>query len=120
MTFFLEGPLAAKIGKAFASIFYPCTLTRSTPAAPDPAAPWAPGEPETTAYPCLGMVEAYSDYAIANSIVDAQDRKVMILASSLTIVPTDLDTVTIRGASYRVLQVKTDPGRAVWELRVRS
>lgn len=120
MTSPLEGAIAAKIGSAFASTFYACTVTRTVPGEPDPSTPWIPGAPVATGYACKGIVDSYSDFAIANSLVDAQDRKVLILATSLSITPTDTDKVTIRGNEYQILEVKTDPARAVWELRCKS
>lgn len=118
----LQGSLARQIGRAFASIFYEATVNRTVMGAPvNPAEPWTPGPPTTVNYPCKGMVDEYSDYAIANSLVDAQDRKILILATSLAITPTDGDTVTIRGATYRIVPpVTTDPALAVWELRGRT
>lgn len=118
MTSPLEGALAAKIGKAFGkSLFYDAVLTRETPGTPNPSTPWIPGVPVTATYPCKAIVDTYSDFAVANSLVDAQDRKVLILSASLSVRPTDLDKVTIRGTVYRVVSVDTDPAEAVWECR---
>lgn len=120
MTSPLEGKIATAVGKAFASTFYDATVNRTVTADPDPSTPWIPGTATTTTYACKGIVDSYSDYAIANSLVDAQDRKVLILATSLSITPTDLDTITIRGVTYTVINVKTDPALAVWECQCRS
>lgn len=119
MTSPLEGLIAQKIGAGMAKIFYDAVLTR-TSLGPS-LSPGEPGTETETEYACKGIVENYSDYAIANSLVDAQDRKILILATSLAIEPTDGDEVTIRGETYRVLPpVKTDPAKAVWELRGRK
>ena len=119
MTSPLEGKIAAAVGKAFTGIFYDATVIRTVPGTPTVGEEWVPVDPTTTEYPCKGMVDTYSDYAVANSLVDAQDRKILILASSLSITPTNGDKVTIRGATYTVLEVKTDPALSVWELRAK-
>lgn len=116
----LQGPLAKTIGRALSrTLFYDATLIRETPGDPDPEKPWEPAEPVTTQYQCRAVVDNYSDFAIANSLVDAQDRKVLILASTLPVTPTDQDMITIRGETYQVIEVKTDPAQAVWECRCR-
>lgn len=121
MTSPLQGALAAKIGKAFGkALFYDAVLTRETPGTPDPSSPWIPGTPTTATYACKAIVDTYSDFAVANSLVDAQDRKVLILATSLSVAPTDLDKVTIRGATYRIISVDTDPADAVWECQCKA
>ena len=121
MTSPLEGKIAATIGKAFASTFYACTVTRTTPGTPNPATPWEPTTPTVTVYTCKGMVDEYSDYAVANSLVEAKDRKILILATSLDIEPDHAtDSVTIRGATYNIVPpVKIDPAMAVWEIQGR-
>lgn len=66
------------------------------------------------------MVDEYTDYAIGSGLVDARDEKVLVLATSLAITPTDGDSLTIRGTTYRIIPpVKIDPAMAVWELRCR-
>ena len=116
----LEGSLATTIGKAFASTFYDATVNRTVIAEPEAATPWVPGTAATTNYTCKAMVDVYSDYAIANSLVDAQDRKVLILASTLSVTPTDGDTITIRSVTYTIISVVTDPALAVWECRCKQ
>lgn len=122
----LQGAIAAKVGRAFASTFYNATVSRDIPGTPDPLTPYIQPDPTTVTYSCKGMVDEFSDYAIANRLVDAQDRKVLILATSLSIKPTDGDRVTIKGptdpaaVTYRIVPpVKVDPAGAVWELRCK-
>ena len=120
MTSPLEGKIAATIGKAFASTFYDATLVRVTPGTVDPDEPWVPVADTITNYACKGMIDTYSAYHLANSLVEADDRRILILASSLSVTPTENDTVTIRGSSYSIIDVKTDPAIAVYELQCRS
>jgi len=117
----LQGALAARIGRAFANIFYEATVQRTLMTGPiDPGKPQTPGARTTVSYPCKGIVDTYSDYAIAETLVDAQDRKILILATSISIEPTDGDRVVIRGETYMIISVKTDPAKAVWELQCRA
>lgn len=120
MVSFLEGKMAAQIGKAFASTFYAATVNVTTTAAPDPSTPWLPGAPTTAAHVCKGMVDVYDAYYIANSLVEASDRKVLILATSLDVTPTEEMTITIRGVTYQIVSVKVDPALAVWECQCRA
>lgn len=123
----LLGSIAAKVGRAFASTFYDATVSREVPGVIDPLEPYTPVEPTTVTYSCKGMVDEFSDYAIANQLVDAQDRKVLILATTLSIKPTDGDKVTIKGptdpaaVTYRIVPpISIDPAGAVWELRCKK
>lgn len=120
MTSPLQGSLAAQIGTAFSGLFYAATVNVTTTATPDPSTPWIPGAATTIAHDCKGMVDEYDAYHVANSLVAADDRKVLILASSLDITPTEAMTVTIRGTTYQILRVSTDPALAVWELRCHA
>lgn len=42
-----------------------------------------------------------------------------ILASTLAITPTTSDTVTIRGTTYSIIDVSTDPAQALWVVQAR-
>lgn len=115
----LLGPIAAKIGAAFASTFYPATLSRSAREAALGAPSWDVTEETVTDYTCLAIVDTYTNYQKVNGIVSAEDRKVLVLATSLAVRPLPLDRVTINGSVYTVHEVSTDPATAVWELRSR-
>jgi len=115
MTSPLAGSLAKTIGNAMASRFLDAVLTRDVPnVGADPA---DPVPPTPTQYPCKAIVEAYSQYLRANGLVGANDRKVLILANSLGLRPKAGDRVTIKGITFRVIEVGTDPAEAVWECK---
>ncbi len=118
MTSPLEGSLAKTIGKAFAATFYAATLTRITKTGGNGYDP-ASGSTSSVDYPCKGMVDVYSAYDIASGVVEVNDRRILVLATSLSIVPKVDDTITIRGATYRVINVATDPATAVWTIQGR-
>lgn len=116
----LEGALRRTIGKAMSSTFYACTVTRSIPGSTDPPySPWAPGPPTLQPHACKGLVDGYSVFERTNTLIVTGDVKVLILASTLAITPTTSDTVTIRGTTYSVIDVSTDPAQALWVLQAR-
>lgn len=62
-------------------------------------------------------MEKYSDYYRANGLVDAKDRKVLILASSVTTKPQPNDRVTIQNVTFVIQNVSPDHG--CWECQER-
>lgn len=117
----LEGELAEIVGDALeaADLPYAVKLIRVVPGEVDPDQPWIEPEDTLTEFDCMGWVEAYSDYRIANALVEANDRKVMIVATSLGTEPVVGDLVTALGKTYSVIAVETDPAKAAWELQGR-
>ncbi len=114
----LSGSLAKTVGKAFNSIFLPATLTRDVAvASPDPAEPLPP---TPTPHACKAIVESYSDYFVANGLINEKDRKVLILAGSLAVRPQAGDRVTISGTTFTIQDVATDPAEAVWTCKGRT
>lgn len=117
MVSLLEGALAKTIGKAMRGIFMDAVLTRDV--VPDSPAfdPFDPPAPVTTEYACKAIVEAYADKFRLEGLVAANERKVLILATSLSVRPQPQDRVTIRGVTFTLLEVKTDPAEAVFECK---
>lgn len=113
----LSGSLARAVYAAAKGIFLDASLVRkgvSGGASFDPTA-----APETT-YTCKAIVEAYSLKARADGLVDVNDRKVLILAESLSVIPAVGDKITIQGITFLALEISTDPATAVWEVRGRK
>jgi hypothetical protein len=97
------------------SLFLPAVLVRDVPqVGGDPADPLPPTQ---ATYPCKAIVEGYSDYFKANNLVNASDRKVLILATSIGAKPAAGDRVTISGITFTLQDVSTDPAEAVWTCR---
>lgn len=124
----LTGGIAATIGKAMAFLFRDATLERDTisitspPASPDvDVADWAPSVTTTTSFSCKAIFEDYSDYFRATNMVEANDRKILVLATSLSTVPVPGDRIILDGLTYDVCNpVKTDPAKAVWVIQGRQ
>lgn len=116
----LEGALAAQIYTGMKFLFLAATLTRDEPAASSPDYdPADPPEPTSTDYTCKAIVETYSERMRAEGLVHVKDRKVLILANSLSVRPRTNDRVTISGITFLVMNVETDPATAVWTLQGR-
>jgi hypothetical protein len=116
----LEGSLAATIGRAFTPLFLDAVLTRDTVSSNSPDIDsFDPPPPTSTDYTCKAIVENYRDRYATDTMISERDRKVLILATSLALTPIEGDRVTIRGITFTVLDVVTDPAIAVWECRGR-
>ncbi len=114
----LEGSIATTIHGAFKSIFYDATVDRTVVVGGDVYDPTS-GTPTTTSYTCKGMVDEYTRFERQNSQIEANDRKILVLANSLSITPELDDTITIRSATYTILSVDIDPANAVWVIQGR-
>lgn len=121
----LTGGMKAIIGSAFASIFRSATLERdvmssTSTSSPDEDTPeWAPSVASTIVFTCKAIYETYSTYARANNLVQVNDRKVLVLAASLSTTPVIGDRMIIDGITFDVMDVVTDPANAVWEIQGR-
>ncbi len=72
------------------------------------------------------MEDEWGSYARQAGLVQAKDRKVLILAATLATTPQEGDMVTIRGMQFDVVSdnegqpaVSSDPALATWTLRCR-
>lgn len=75
----IAGPLLEKYGMAL-------TLRRVTPGAYDPAT-GAMGASTTVDYPCVGLVDEYKENMIAASVIERGDKKLLVSAKGLSVVP---------------------------------
>lgn len=120
----LDGDLAALVGDALRDIFLDATLTRTpmTGSAIDPT----PGTP--VSYPCKAIHEEWGRSYLTNGLVRSDDRKVLILSTTLGTEPEPGDKITIRGETFTVVPgdtagapaIATDPAKAAWVLRARK
>lgn len=114
----LQGGIAKTIGKALAGVMYPVVLSRVTEGYYDEdTGTVVPGE--TLTFPANGMVDNWGAYHLANQLVQAGDRKVTILSTSLATIPAPSDTVTANGQTWLVIAVSSDAAKVAWTLQVR-
>src|SRR5262245_21221785 len=121
MTSPLEGSLATTICKAMKSLSIDATLLRdgATTATNSPDLAFDPAEPTTSEHSCLAVVETYGAMLRASGVIKSNERKVLILANSLDVTPVPNDRITVRGITFTILEVMTDPALAVWECKGR-
>lgn len=115
----LDGDIATIIGNAFSSTFYACTVTRKSYSGGD-AWDKASQTETSTDYTCKGMVDTFTNKERENSKILESDRKILILATSLSITPDPKDTITIRSVTYAIVAIDTDPALAVWVIAGRG
>ena len=113
----LDGDLAADIAEAMDDVAQGCIITRMLPG---DGPPHNPGDPVPDPHACKGYVDDYDLDQIDGTLIQENDRKVVILAASIDIVPKPQMTVTIRGATYTVLRVSADPALATYTLQARA
>lgn len=100
-------------------VFYDAELVREVEGAPDPDRPWEPPEKTEARYRCKAIVEKYSDYYRKNELVGEKDRKVLVLAESLSTKPEPGDRIVVQNIGFVVINVATDPATAIWEIQGR-
>ena len=98
-------------------VFLDAVLNRETPGVGGD--PFDPPPPSVTTYPCRALIEGYSDYFKKNGLVDAKDRKVLVLATSLAVTPEPGDRITVQNITFTAITIGTDPATAVWEIQGR-
>lgn len=97
------------------------TLIRSTPGTRTVGALTAGTNPTTTNVPCLGLVRNTTRDEIAGTLIEKNDRIVMLFGKSLgDVVPTAKDRITIEGVSQVIIAVERDPAGAVFTCLCRG
>lgn len=115
----LSGSLAATIGAALNSLFLDATFAVDAAYAGSPDVPFDPPAPSTTTYTCKAIVEQYAERYRLDGSAKQDERKVLILADSLSVTPAIGNRITISGITFTIIEVQTDPARAVWDCRGR-
>jgi hypothetical protein len=124
----LTGDIKNIIGAAFNDLFRSAVIERDTQITTNPASPdadaqdWAPEVTGTTTYTCKAIYETYSKYMMANNMVQANDRKIMILAASLSTNPAIGDRIILDSLTFVIPaggKIEIDPAGAVWEVQGR-
>lgn len=117
----LDGSIPKALTKALGTLFYDAVLIHDVYPAPNEETPWVKEAPVPQRYACKAAITSYSDYSLANSLVQVGDRKILILATTLLIEPAVTDRIEIRGDTYTVVApVKTDPVKAMWVAQGRK
>lgn len=112
--------LPATINSAFKNLFYDAVMTVDVIPNSPPYDPADPPAPVPVSYSCKAYVTKYSAYYRANSLVAAEDRKVIVLAKSLAIEPVNGARITVQGVTFTIIAYD-DGGsnKAIWECQGR-
>ena len=118
----LSGFIAKQIGKQLGKQLLDATLIKVTAGARTTGS--LAGGPNATeaSYAAKGMIEHFSTFSIANSLVSGSDRKVSLLGATIAggQVPTSTDKITIEGTTYRIINVlDRDPDAAMYVCQCR-
>lgn len=113
----LDGYLAEQLTDALTAADIPQSATVTVQEISGP--PWEPVITDVP-YACSGWVDNYATIDHVDSNVQVNDRKVFIVASTLTPTPVPGNTVTIAGATFSVISVALDPAGAAWVLQCRT
>lgn len=107
----LTGDLAALVGTALDGIMLDGVLQRPVASSVDDH-----GSPLATyaTHVFRGFDDEYSATYRAQAGIPETDALIQILAASCATTPQRDDRLVVRGKTYRVRSVTTDPARAVW------
>lgn len=108
--------LPATIASAMSSIFRDATLHRITGRVSDDRGGFTNTATDDA---CKALVEDYSQWMTApgGGGIPAGERKILILAATLSAAPKPTDTITIQGRTWSIVEVKSDPANATYECR---
>ena len=88
-----------------------------------PSNPWEPPTTSNTDYPCQAVVTEYSAREIDGVNILATDRRAVVAAAGLAIVPATTDLLLLDSTVYTIARVKhIKPANVViaYELQVRN
>lgn len=102
-----------------AGLALPATLIKVTQGTPTPGNLIGGTNPTETSYTCDGLIEAYTALELTNTLIQANDRKIVLFGASLFVTPATDDKVTIDGNTYRIIAVARDTLKAMWTLQAR-
>lgn len=62
----------------------------------------------STDFAVRGLIESYSEFHVAQGLVKAGDRRIIIAAGSLSVTPQQGDTLLLGGQTFFIVNVKSD------------
>ena len=110
------------MNQALGKHLLPATLISKTPGSRTGSALTAGTNPDETQASARGIVEDYSAGQVNGTLIQKDDRKVLLLGGSISggVVPKPGDQVTIQGLTYNVVDVDSDPANATYVLQARK
>ena len=99
------------------------TLHHTTPGTRTPGDPTAGINSTSVDYPCKGIADDYRDAEVDGTIVQMNDRKILLTGNSISggaVVPEQTDGITIEGVRYTIINIKRDPAAATYLCQSRK
>jgi hypothetical protein len=108
----------AKASKKFKLVgFADGTLARYATGSRQVGNPAAGTQPTSTEYTCVVMVEKRTQFK-SGTLVQEGRSLMTFIGGKVAVAPREGDTVLLRGVTYRVWKMETDPDEAVYECEV--
>lgn len=105
--------IKAEIGAAFSDpelFFSEATVTRV-----EGGGGWSDEPSQPSTFPCMAMIDTYSDHLRAVQDIPDTHVKLMVLGASITQAIKKGDSVTIDGTAWGIMgPVTKDPAGAIW------
>lgn len=110
--------IPAAIGAAMSSVFRDATLTRMGARTSDGR---GGGATIKTTDACKALVTDYTTFQRGSLGIPTNERKILILASTLAggMAPQPEDTINIQGRTWSIIEVSSDPANATYEARAK-
>lgn len=105
------------IAEALDDVFRPAVLLVPGSKVSDGQGGWKPGP--AVEYPCKALVDDYSDMRRATSGIQTNDRKIIILAASVSVQPAVGHAIRAEGRDWQIISLSRDPAAATWECQGR-
>lgn len=111
--------LPGVFGAAFAPLFRDASILTDGRRVPDGQGGFTTGTATST--PCKALVDSFSDIRKAAAGIPENDRKIIILGSTLTpgVIPTVGCRVRVDGRDWTAVGVTRDPAGATYEVQGR-
>lgn len=105
------------IAEALDDVFHDGVLKVPGQRLPDGQGGWS--DWSTLSHACKALVDDYSDMRRVTAGIPAHDRKIIILAASLSVAPAVGHTITAEGRDWQIIALSRDPAGATWEVQGR-
>jgi len=76
--------------------------------------------PSISSHDCLALIVDYSDFSRLANGIPAKDRKALILAATLAVIPKPDDVLVIDAKGWVLVSISSDPANATYEAQCRS
>ena len=114
----LDGGIARQVYRAMkaAKMTTPATLIKVTPGTRNPSNLSGGTQPTEQSYAAAGFIDDFAVQAVDGTIIFAGDRRITLFGASIAggQSPAVNDKITIKGSTYRIRRVESDPANAAY------